>query len=675
MAEIEQPQGNGPLLNQIMQEYNEGQDYLRTKKLNDVGNLILFNNLQRGEQTIASTLLFSFFNRVFSNLYSDVLQAVFMPSEDSEYKKTEAISKIQQNDYQEMEMWKLNYDWTWDACFFGNGYMETLVFDKKSKIMKPAVINPLYLVHDPFFDEVKDWRYYSMWMTFSRHSLKMLQDKKVISPAFDVTRISPGLEVELWDYKNQRDGARLGVNVNNSSSTTNNDVYQILKAFTVAPNEGCTTSSGKFVKAGTRIIVWTDKNFSQEIYVEKLSKYVPDDEAWPIVRKQIFREPHSSLAISVPDIVQDKHRAQNVLLNLMYMAAKDDANPIYIYNPDVIEDPTAFLSRQINQHIAADDLDKAVKPMQTKGAMSASLNAFFSLLGSQSSEAIGTAIIQPSMQKGKKSATEAAMSQQIADLASSLQAKIVAMGEQEFWSHWYLRLANNMKEGDEKIVKLTSVTGITFETIKFDEFKTKYPPKVQIKSKKEAEYKELVLRRDLMQNYPILVKSMDARTLAYFNKYVYFPKFIDDSMTIDRIVPQTIDQIKARQENELLDLNQFTPVMETDDDEAHMFEHLMAKNTAAKWAHFFIHEKHAAIKRKQQQEKEAQQASDDQSEGSPDSSIAGGQNGGMGKNLQKNAPGQNKIPIQADKQNPDKAAVPLLKETTNSVSQKGRTLA
>jgi hypothetical protein len=36
-----------------------------------------------------------------------------------------------------------------------------------------------------------------------------------------------------------------------------------------------------------------------------------------------------------------------------------------------------------------------------------------------------------------------------------------------------------------------------------------------------------------------------------------------------------------------------------------------------------------------------------------------------------NAVKKNKIPIQQDKQNPQKAAVPLTKETANNVQQKG----
>lgn len=658
-----------PLLTQVQMEYNEGQDYLRDKKLRQVQQLVLLNNLARNEQTIAATTLFTFFNRVFSNLYSDVLQLRYYPSEDSDFRKIEVLSKLQQSDYQEMEMWQIEYDWLWDACFFGEGYVETLTFDKKEKLLKPIVTNPLLLVHDPYFDEPKLWRYYYKWRTMSKYDILAWQKKGFIKASFDIKRISPGLETEIWDYKNRRDAARKGNNVTDSSASSMNDVYQILEGFTHDEN-------------GNRIVVWCDKNFGEILAEAKLTDWIPEDEDWPIVRKQIFREPHSSLAISVPDLIEDKHRARSVLMNLMYMAAKDDANPIYVYNPDLVQDVSAFLSRQIFQHIAVDDINEAVKPMATKPAMSSAVNAFIQLLASESSDAIGTAVATSTPQKGKKSATDSAMQQQIADLTSSLQAKVIAMGEKEFWSQWYLRIINpkNMAATDQKVIKLTSVIGVTtLESIKIEDIKTKFPPKAIILSKKEAEYRETVMRRDLMQIYPVITKTMDPRSLNNYNKYVFFPKMGMETDTIDRIVPASIDQIKARQENELLEKDTFVPVSPMDDDEAHMYEHAMAKNTAAKWAHYFIHEKHRAVKQKQKEDQEAKMAAGGSDPNvdpnAPPTGAPPTPPSPQGKRLQSQAPNQQKVPVQAGKQSPQGAAVPAMQENKNNAQVTGGSLA
>ena len=83
------------LLKKLQDEYNEGQDFIRNRKLRQVNQLALLNNLNRGDQNIASTTLFSLFNRVHSSLYSDVLTVKFIPPEDSDYKKTETLNKLQ----------------------------------------------------------------------------------------------------------------------------------------------------------------------------------------------------------------------------------------------------------------------------------------------------------------------------------------------------------------------------------------------------------------------------------------------------------------------------------------------------------------------------------------------------------------------------------------------------
>ena len=86
-----------------------------------------------------------------SNLYDDKMQVKFVPNEELEQKQVQTLNTLAQNDYQQMGMKALDYDWTWDTLFFGRGYMETLRFDPVRKIMQPHVINPLVFGYDPFF--------------------------------------------------------------------------------------------------------------------------------------------------------------------------------------------------------------------------------------------------------------------------------------------------------------------------------------------------------------------------------------------------------------------------------------------------------------------------------------------------------------------------------------------
>ena len=139
--------------------YRESQDFLAQRKQRQVRQLVLLNNLQRGDQNIASTLLITLFNRVLSNLYDDKLQIKFIPSQGITQNQINSYNILAQSDYLEMQKPKIDYDWAWDTLFFGRGYCETLQFDKKQKIMKPTIINPLVFGYDPYFEEVQSWRY------------------------------------------------------------------------------------------------------------------------------------------------------------------------------------------------------------------------------------------------------------------------------------------------------------------------------------------------------------------------------------------------------------------------------------------------------------------------------------------------------------------------------------
>ena len=151
----------------IYSKYMESFYFLQPRKRRQANQIVLLNNLQRGDENISSTLLLTLFNRTMSNLYDDKMQVKFVPNEELEQKQVQSLNILAQNDYQQMNMKQLDYDWTWDSLFFGRGYMETLRFDTTRKIMQPHVINPLVFGYDPFFSEPQQWRYYWKWITKS----------------------------------------------------------------------------------------------------------------------------------------------------------------------------------------------------------------------------------------------------------------------------------------------------------------------------------------------------------------------------------------------------------------------------------------------------------------------------------------------------------------------------
>lgn len=607
----------------------EAFNFLLERKRRQVKQLVLLNNLQRGDENIASTLLLTLFNRIMSSLYDDKIQIKFLPSQGILQEQLNSYNILAQSDYIEMEKDKIDYDWVWDTLFFGRGYCETLKFNKKRKIMEPVIINPLVFGYDPYIEDKDSWRYYWKWITKSGVEISALIKKGVITGITKPEDIASGIDPYLWQYKSERDKAKKTTEP--PISAAQSDVYQILEYF-------------GFNEKGNRCVYWTDKDFSKILMEQELEI---DEEApsWPIIIKEAFREPHATVNFSVADLLEDKHRAKSVLLNLAYIAAKDKANPLYWYN-DNVKDATQLFSRQINQHIPLEGNatgDNSIGPLNTEEPMSNGLLQFISMLDAEAQDPMGAGKpMQPTGSRGAQTATQTAVDQQLNDMAQSLQGKILQFGEKEFWSKWFHWYKVYGKDLGSKMANIVGVKGVTTTEVNFSDFQTKFPPGVFVFSAKEAEYKELVLRRDLMQLYPQLMTSMDPDGMRNFNKHVFFPKFLQDPSLIDIMFPKTIDEIRAEGENELLMKDEMPDVQPTDNHTTHIYTHMMVQpKTKATWFHLEWHQELLAQQKAlEQQQMQAQAAL-----------------GGSGQ-------------IGAEKTNPTSQASPLKTEIINNLAAK-----
>lgn len=591
-------------LGEIQNNYEESFLYLNNRKLRQVNQLVLLNNLNRGDQNIASTLLFTLFNRTLSSLYDDKIQVKFLPSQGITQDQINAYNTLAQSDYMEMEKSLLDYEWCWDALFFGRGYMETYQFDMERKIMKPHVINPLVFGYDPYFPNTQDWRYYWKWVTKSKYQIKKLIASGKITGIKDVSEIASGQDPFLWQYKIKRDEATKAVQP--PIEPAGGDIYQILEYF-------------GHDNDGKKCVYWIDKNFSKILMKEELTfdDCVGEDEKpdsrWPIVVKESFRIPHSSVPISVADLLEDKHRAKSVLLNLAYIAAKDKANPLYWYDPDKVKDIAQFFSRQINQHIPVEgDGALAIGPINKDQVMDPGLINFITMLQQEANDPVGTSVASAPDPQGKGTATEAAIDQQLNDMAQSLQSKILQIGEKEFWSMWWHRYQKHADDLKWKMANIVGVKGISTSEIDLQDFKTDYPPGVMVYSAKEAEYKNLVKRRDLEEMMPNLITTMDPDGFTNFMKHVFMPLMLEDPSLIDVMYPKSLDEMKAEEENEALKKDSLPEVLPTDNHTTHIYTHYMVQpKTWATWMHIQNHEEELQ-KQKQMEQQQAMQEGEQQ---------------------------------------------------------------
>ncbi len=233
-------------------------------------------------------------------------------------------------------------------------------------------------------------------------------------------------------------------------------------------------------------------------------------------------------------------------------------------------------------------------------------------------------------------------------MAQSLQSKVLQFGEAEFWSHWFHRYKRYGADLGEKMANIVGVKGIKTETVDLKDFNTDYPPGVLVYSAKEAEYKDLVLRRDLINLYPQLAQTLGPDGMKSFNKHIFFPKFLHDPSLIDIMFPDSVDEIKAEAENEMLAQDKYPKVLPTDNHLDHIYTHHMVQpKTLATWFHLAEHEDFLAKQRSAIMSQQAQQT-------------------------QPNQPQNNQSqPSNKDRLNTQSAAAPLQAETQPSPQPNG----
>ena len=241
------------------------------------------------------------------------------------------------------------------------------------------------------------------------------------------------------------------------------------------------------------------------------------------------------------------------------------------------------------------DDETAAWPLNKEDPMSAGLINFITMLQQEANAPIGTGqALQPET-GGQETATEVAIEQQLNDMAQSLQSKVMQFGEQEFWSHWFHRYSKYGEELGSKMANIVGVKGVKTEEVQMSDFQTDFPPGVLVYSAKEAEFKELVMRRDLINLYPNLMQTLGPDGMRNFNKHVFFPKFLQDPSLIDVMFPDTLDEMRATEENEILKENKYPPVSQTDDHLTHIYMHQMIMpKTLATWFHIAEHQEYAA---------------------------------------------------------------------------------
>jgi len=595
------------LSRQCQAEYTLGWKHQKPKKDEWEVRLKLYNNQKRDPTAVGDTTLFTIMQTVLASLYADKLEVTFEGREDGDQETAENLTEMAEFDYDEMLKARIDYDWDFDTLFFGHGLvaMEEYERDPENNVFVPMpyVIDPMLWIRDPDAVTINGDRSGKGAMRFGGYEVKMTKQDMLDHPhffkdklEFEEINFEGGKESIISSVSSARDlaqGRQSKLKGDGEKSLKDNAYYTV----TVWYTHWKSSEDSKPEKYK----VWLVNDRDSVIGIQKIDRKRGKRIVFPIIDRFLYPTSHDWDGTSVPDLIEDKQRARSVAQNLGLKMMKADMYPMYVYDSNRIKNRND-LNFDFNKFIPADipeggNVSGAIQPIMKSPTNLALLDFIYTSIDASAQKSTAT----PELQQGAMSESERTLGElnliaSKVDTRYSLSAKVFGWSEADFWYHWYALYDENFAENiDEKILRVVGAFGSRWRPLKRGDIVAHLSPDIMIESVALSRAKNMEDRASFIE-YLSLAFSDPSTNRRYGLKQLGRMSGMTKDQ-IDRLLPPTIDERIAEDQNELLNENEIVPVLPEDDHNVHLEMHMKAKDTTATLVHIETHKKALSIKK------------------------------------------------------------------------------
>ena len=575
---------------QIETEYNFAWWFMKPRWDEWALRIRLYNNQRRDKEAVGDPLLFTIHQTVLASLYNDKLQVAFKPREIGDQEVAENLDNMAEYDQEAMRKDMIDYQWDWDALFFGCGLLMFMDFDRIKKIPIPENIDPMTVLRDPRCKSINgDLRRRGRARFFGREIRSTKYDMDLNGNYHRIGDLTPD-NVDLRSFIDMEE--RIKQDAQGYANLTNfmelkgtNRDYRLLEWFTYFKGENDNKAKLVFVTLGNKRKLIVRYKVMAEDYI-------------PVIERRIYPTGDFD-GVSIPDLVEDKQRARSVVQNLAVKTVKAGIHPMYLFNSAQVKRDQ--LNFDFNKFIdVKGSLDSAVKEMP-RAHVNNDVEYILSMLDQGAQKATATPDIQQGIISQKnKTATELNLANQNVDTRYSLSAKIFGWSERRFWEQWYHLYKKFFLSGiDEKIIRITGILGASWRPLTRENIIMETDPDVQVTSKvlSDAEkFNKLAQFRMFLQT---IATDPNANMRAGEKELGRLMGLKKDE--IDEVLPPVIEELRADDENKILEQGKMVEVMPKDDHLVHLHEHNKVQDNPQKIAHMNAH-KRALILQQQKPE-------------------------------------------------------------------------
>lgn len=597
------------LASQCKAEYTLAWKHQKPKKDEAEVRLKLYNNQKRDKSAVGDTTMFTIMQTVIASLYIDRLNAEFAAREDGDEETAENLTAMAEFDYDEMGKNMLDYDWIWDTCFFGRGLMSMEEFERDPDnnvfVPLPEVIDPLLFLRDPRAASVNGGKNGKGAMRFGGYEVKMTKQDMLDNDHFfgnidwDVDNVSYGggtesIMADAIEARDNAQGRQPSLKHESESSLGSNAEYDVTVWYTHYKD----SEDDKPQKYKVFLINDREKVVGlQKIKRKRLKRII-----WPLIDRPLYPTSHDWDGTSIPDLTEDKQRARAVAQNLGLKAMKADLHPMYVYDSNMITNKND-LGFDYNKFIPASnpeggDIGRAIQPIIKARPNMQLLDFIYTSLAASAEQATASPDIQQGMQSQEdRPLGETNILASKVDTRYSLSAKIFGWSEADFWGQWYSMYDENFADSiDEKVLRIVGAFGAKWRPLERGNIIAHLIPDVKIESRVVSRAKQLE-ERQMMGGYLEMLFANDptANKRYGLKEFGRLSGFTKDQ--IERLLPPTIDERIAEDQNDMLNQNKTVPVLAEDDHNVHLEIHAKAKATDASYAHIEAHKRALSIKK------------------------------------------------------------------------------
>jgi len=569
---------NEKLILQAKNEYNLSIDTVRQKREVFRERFKLYNNQNKDPNKLSVNLVYATVQSTLWTTYDDEILVEFLWRTYADVDATTMWNALARFDQEEMGLdiiyhkLQKNRLLTWVWIRIWNAW------DKRRQTPTVSVAETLTWIPDPMWSyDAQRFRWHWFELQMTKNSLKNN------SNFFDIEKVSSQVEEET-QLTNEEKKNNAWLNYQEERlDAGDNSLCNIYYHYTIVDGR-----KYRLALANKRSLLIWKLELPAVLDIEKED---PSTIPFPIVLNYYDPEEWDPYGNSLVDLLEDKQRWQSKYANLMMQKATREAlgnNILYDKNliPNRIDltRPTKW-PKLIWIDWSKWPINWAMTEIQTSTVPASSFDMFNFI---QNNAFMATGLDARSLWVAVDrniTATEAQQIQANANLRSILLNKVNFRWEKSFWQLWYREYKANFKW--DKYIRIKEWLWSKSITVKKDNFDTKIDPDIVIKSKWDVLIKRRQDAANLMALLPLIQQNP---SIPEISKLIYLRTILINNWiekeVVEIYVPDTIDEVKAKEEVQLLNENELREPLIWSMEEDHLsyiITYQQALNTNAKW--------------------------------------------------------------------------------------------